>query len=140
MKTKIIWTTDDWCFHAFKLKQIKEINGQGHVQSVSDGYFSSGYNNFNSEIFPLTLHNKRIADEVSNYYNKLHGHKSDRHLNWPDISNHFEQMFINGCNIAEGDKTALQTWYDEIASFYKDVIEKLEALDGCQVDGLKLIR
>jgi len=134
------WQAGDWCVEGYEIKQIKEIKN-GKVNSLSTGYIESGYHNYNDMIFPLTLATKRIAESVEYEYKRLRPYNG---LNFPDLNRKYEEFAREGYELCfkefkneEDCNKQFQDFYDKVADFTRQIIEKVKNLE---VGGVKLIR
>lgn len=133
------WQLGDWAVNGYKIVQIKEIKNNIPV-AISDGYFSIHSNRF--ILFPLTLHTKRIVEEVEFHYKKL---RDFRALNFPDINRKYEEYARIGCELSfksfkneEDCRTQHEKWYKTVSDFTSKIIESVQK--NVNIDGVEIFK
>ena len=108
----------DWVFCEFKLQQIKEIC-DGHITSISDGWFSHSSSDLDDRCFPIKMRIKTISNAFESWSAKLH-REGMPHLNYPDIHNWLVEKWCKACQnydtpeIVKLNLTELDTWGKKI--------------------------
>jgi hypothetical protein len=137
------WQVGDWCVNGYEIKVIKEIKGD-KVTGLSTGYIESHYNNFNPDLFPLTMQTKRIVEGVESEYKKLRQYNN---LNFPDINRKYESFAWDGCKLTFKDfeeeevcLKAFEKFWREVYDFTNSILDGVESLKGKEVKGVRLFR
>ena len=127
----IKWKEGDWAIRGYDVVQIKKVEKDGRVTDVSDGHFSLGSYDVRDTLRPLTLANKSIADSVNAAMWRLHRHKNNQGLNFPDIARQAEDFSVG---IIDGTTAADVVW-----KFFREIEEFLDA-PSPTVQGIRLRR
>lgn len=124
----------DWVIHDYEIKQViaVEETPTNRVTEVSCGYFNTSGNHL--ICFPLTLANKRVADNITTYCDRLREENGSRDLNWPDINRYFCQKTAEAI---EGDADKV---FEEVNNFVKTVTDSLRDRSSKQTNGLRIFR
>lgn len=137
------WQVGDWCVNGYEIKVIKEIKGE-KVTCLSTGYIESHYQNFNPDLFPLTMQTKRIVEGVESEYKKLRKYNN---LNFPDINRKYESFAWDGCKLTfeafkseEACNKSFENFWKQVYNFTNSVIDGAENVKEKEVGGVRLFR
>jgi hypothetical protein len=126
------WKVGDWCFCEFKLKQVREIEDDGRVSEVSDGWCSHGSWDIRDRMIPLSLESKRISDSVAGVENRIREEERGSGLNWPDIHRKLVDLWVDAWRMYEsGHSDPLR----EVLNFQQETIEAIRDVRSKVVGG-----
>lgn len=128
---------NDWIFSEFKLKQVKEMDGN-KVTSVTDGYCISGYNNFNDQIFHMDIKIKNISDTYGDCYDRFSKLEFNS-LNYPEIHSYFVDHWIKTCEGKDNDDF-VKKQLDDIYDFTNRVCNAVDDILYMEVEGIRVCR
>lgn len=126
--------TGDWVLHDYEIKQVtKSIDGA--VTEVSCGSFCTSGNEL--ICFPLTLENKRIAEEIAYWERELRKTDTGRpSLNWPDIHRQFCTFFEDA--ITTSDPKKRQDIQKQTREFVHGIIEEMGKSKEIVLNGVRV--
>lgn len=114
----------EWYLHGTDLVQVKSKDKYGY--SLSTGVISIGTRG--KTVYPLTLDNKRTADEIEFYRKEMRD--MCRSVNWPGIANWIEESLCDAAGNEEKQKAVLCTM--------QQMRNKLAELDALVFEGTGL--
>lgn len=100
-RAKAKWKVGDWCYWDFQLSEVLQVDKEGRVSNLSNGYISGGAYDNRPSMVPVTLQNKVIAEAVEHAKEEVREAESGVGLNWPDIAREFEQLWLEYVDAAE---------------------------------------
>lgn len=109
---------NDWFFDdSGKLCQVTNVDEEGYY-NFTDGYFETASYGKNCDVYPLTVHNKVIAEEIRSYYDKFH----QANILTPKTSEHLKECYRELMNIGpEGKREDYQSIYNRIDEYMTDL-------------------
>lgn len=109
---------NDWFFDdSGKLCQVTDVDEEGYYK-FTDGYFETASYGKTCEVYPLTIHNKVIAEEIRNYYDKFH----DANILTPKTSGCLREYYIELMSIGpEGKGEDYRSIYKRIDEYMADL-------------------
>jgi predicted HAD superfamily phosphohydrolase len=127
----------EWIVFEYKIVQIVDMKGDD-VTEVTDGSFRTSGRSLSDRCYPLTIANKNAADYVAHYANKVHNDTYQRNINYPDLHRKATELAHEIMSIPEGDEDARKKAYDEASTFYRELFNALDELNGTVVGGVRL--
>lgn len=126
------WTVGDWAYNGYKLVQVKEMRGT-EVRSVTTGFIESSSSNYEEQLFPQTLANKRIAETIEIYWHRLSDARGCCMLNHPDLNRKFEEFAFLAMSAVPGSEEQKEIM-ERAAKFQQQCSEKLREVSVIRVD------
>ena len=135
----IKWKVGDWCFFEYELVQIKEVEKDGRVTCLSDGYFKTGSFDARDRIFPLDLQGEIISEYFESKYKTLKRLQGSQALNFPGIHKWFVQEWVRQMSKRNLDNFD-NSWPNNLLDFVRKIEEKFNNISCLKVENIKIIK
>lgn len=118
----------DWVVFDMRVGQIKRIH-DNEFPEFSDGTMNTS-GRIADRCRPLTLRNKRIAENFDYYYNSLREIDGERGFNYPDIHRYFSQLALDAIDADDHEKM-----FDQAQAFVMAARDHTPTIDGVSLFG-----
>jgi hypothetical protein len=120
----------DKIYFEFKEHTIEQMDLNGIIKSVSDGYFSTHGNTLNRRCFPVNSNIKRISDRILSNYEIIRDAQGCLNLNFPYIHNKYVEYWVNALlEEDEQQKNTILATADVFTELLLDAIRKAKKTD-----------
>jgi hypothetical protein len=133
------WLPGNWCFFEHRLCSVSQIEGDGRVTEVTDGFFSTVSLDLRDRMFPMDLRGKCVSDEYQSQYDKLHKESRGANLNFPDFHRWLVKHWVE-CMKRRNDDEAVKAAYREVNNFVSSILTAVSEVKCREVNGMRIFR